>query len=94
MRGTCTIFALSASISAIAAVRTAVATDLLLAAPAPSGAIDKAGIEFFENNIRTILAEHCFTCHSLGAVKLRGNLLLDSREGVVNGARSCLDYQA
>jgi hypothetical protein len=86
MTRTCTSFVLSVQFSAVIAhVCTVFAADAPLAAPAPVEVIDAAGIEFFENNIRPILAEHCFTCHSEGAVKLRGNLLLESREGVVKG---------
>jgi hypothetical protein len=42
-------------------------------------------IEFFEERIRPVLAEHCFECHSAGAEKLKGNLLLDSRDGLLKG---------
>jgi hypothetical protein len=41
--------------------------------------------EFFENNIRPVLAEHCYTCHSQRAVRVRADLLLDSPEGVAKG---------
>ncbi|MBU6175269.1 MAG: DUF1549 domain-containing protein, partial [Planctomycetes bacterium] len=45
-------------------------------------------LAFFENKIRPILVEHCYACHSQEAVtkgKLKGNLFLDSREGMVRG---------
>jgi hypothetical protein len=42
-------------------------------------------VEFFEANIRPVLAEHCYECHSAKAVKLKGNLLLDTRTGTVKG---------
>lgn len=44
-----------------------------------------AGVEFFERKIRPILVEHCYECHSSGAKKIRGQLLLDSRDGVKKG---------
>jgi hypothetical protein len=43
---------------------------------------------FFENKIRPVLVEHCYACHSQEAVtkgKLKANLFLDSREGMVRG---------
>lgn len=47
---------------------------------------DKA--EFFEKHIRPVLVEHCYECHSTQAVKLKGKLLLDSREAVLKGGES------
>jgi hypothetical protein len=47
-----------------------------------------AGIEFFEKKIRPVLVDRCYCCHSAEAEKmkkLRGGLLLDSREGVHRG---------
>jgi hypothetical protein len=44
--------------------------------------------EFFENRIRPVLVEHCYACHSRDAAangKLKGNLYLDSREGMLRG---------
>ena len=46
---------------------------------------DREGSEFFEKNIRPVLVEHCYACHSTEAIKLRGQLLLDSRQGVAKG---------
>ena len=45
-------------------------------------------IEFFEKKIRPVLAERCYTCHSAKSEKLKGELLLDSREGMLKGGRS------
>jgi hypothetical protein len=56
----------------------------LLAGAGPLFAQD-AGIEFFEKKIRPILIEHCFECHAAGAKKIRGGLLLDSRDGLRKG---------
>ncbi|RFC44425.1 MAG: Protein of unknown function (DUF1549)/Planctomycete cytochrome C, partial [Verrucomicrobia bacterium] len=41
--------------------------------------------EFFERKIRPVLADKCFECHSADAKSLKGNLLLDSREGLLKG---------
>jgi hypothetical protein len=46
---------------------------------------DAAGLEFFEQKIRPILVEKCYSCHSAGAEKLKGNLFLDTREGTLKG---------
>jgi hypothetical protein len=42
-------------------------------------------IEFFEKRIRPLLANHCYQCHSKDAKKVRGGLLLDTREGTRKG---------
>jgi hypothetical protein len=47
-----------------------------------------ADVEFFEKKIRPVLAERCFKCHSTQAKKLKGDLLLDSRAGVLKGGES------
>jgi len=39
------------------------------------------GIEFFEKKIRPALVKHCYECHSTEGDKVRGGLLLDTREG-------------
>jgi hypothetical protein len=65
----------------------------LLLVPAPrAGAadpkLDPAGVEFFEKRIRPVLVQHCANCHSTDAArnkKLKGNLYLDSRAGVLKG---------
>jgi hypothetical protein len=41
--------------------------------------------EFFERRIRPLLTDHCYECHSAGAKKLGGSLLLDSRAGIIKG---------
>src|SRR5947209_18504417 len=59
--------------------RLAILVVLLAAASA------RADDEFFEKKIRPVLAEHCFSCHSQSAKKLKAHLLLDSREGMLKG---------
>lgn len=51
-------------------------------------AIDPAALQFFENKIRPLLAENCYSCHSVNAKKLKGKLYLDSREGVARGGEN------
>ena len=59
---------------------------LLVLLPAPAFADDD--LAFFESKIRPLLAEHCYECHSARASKVKGGLLLDSREGVQKGGDS------
>src|SRR5439155_21924688 len=49
---------------------------------------DDAGVEFFERKIRPALVKHCYECHSAQSKKLRGELLLDSREGIRKSGES------
>ncbi len=52
---------------------------------------DAKGIEFFEKQIRPVLAEHCLRCHSAAAAntkKLKGGLQLDTREAFLAGGDS------
>ncbi len=48
-------------------------------APSPGGT------DFFEKKIRPVLAAECFRCHSASAQKLKGGLLLDTRDGMLKG---------
>ncbi|MFO0427860.1 MAG: PSD1 and planctomycete cytochrome C domain-containing protein [Planctomyces sp.] len=45
-------------------------------------------IEFFESRIRPVLVEHCYSCHSHDAKNIRGGLLVDLREGLIQGGES------
>jgi hypothetical protein len=48
-------------------------------------------LEFFEAKIRPVIVEHCYECHSAEAAaknKLRGGLLLDSRDAITTGGDS------
>jgi hypothetical protein len=46
------------------------------------------GVEFFERKIRPVLVEQCYECHSAGAKKVKGGLLLDTKAGVLKGGES------
>ena len=46
------------------------------------------GIAFFEKKIRPVLVEHCYKCHSASSEKMKGGLLLDTREGIRKGGES------
>jgi len=47
-----------------------------------------AEIEFFEQKIRPILAQHCYECHASDSKSLKGGLLLDTREASRKGGDS------
>ena len=42
-------------------------------------------VAFFEAKIRPVLADHCYECHSAGAKKIKGGLVLDAAAGVREG---------
>lgn len=50
--------------------------------------LDPDQLQFFEKKIRPVLAEHCYSCHSAKAEKLKGGLHVDSREGLLKGGTS------
>lgn len=61
---------------------------LLLAAGAPAlgtPVSPEAGVRFFENRIRPMLAGHCYECHSTATGEAKGGLSLDSRAGILSG---------
>ncbi|MBI2826580.1 MAG: PSD1 domain-containing protein [Planctomycetia bacterium] len=49
---------------------------------------DAKGVEFFEKEVRPVLVARCYKCHAQDAEKLRGGLLLDSRQGWTTGGDS------
>src|SRR5436309_12945335 len=68
-------------LSLVAAIALPAVVSSRAAAPEP----DHAGVEFFEKKIRPIFVEHCYQCHSKDAEKVKGGLLLDTREGLLKG---------
>jgi hypothetical protein len=54
----------------------------------PPAAPGPAGVQFFEQNIRPVLVKHCYECHAAGAKKIRGELRLDTRAGLLKGGTS------
>ena len=56
------------------------------AAPATTAPqLTAAQSQFFENKIRPLLTKNCYKCHSSESLKLKGGLLLDTRESVLKG---------
>jgi Protein of unknown function (DUF1553)/Protein of unknown function (DUF1549)/Planctomycete cytochrome C len=59
---------------------------ILVALPAEAaGPAETEGDRFFREKIRPVLEASCFGCHSTSAAKVKGSLLLDSREGLLRG---------
>ena len=57
-----------------------------LASPADgAGPAEPEGDRFFREKIRPVLEASCFGCHSATAAKVKGGLLLDSREALLRG---------
>ena len=46
---------------------------------------EAAGLAFFENRIRPVFVEHCYSCHSAEAKKVKGALKLDTKEDLLKG---------
>jgi len=45
----------------------------------------KEGLEFFEREVRPVLVNACYECHSVKSAKVKGDLLLDSWAGISKG---------
>lgn len=45
-------------------------------------------LEFFEREVRPLLIEHCYECHSVDAKRVEASLLLDSRKAHLTGGDS------
>jgi hypothetical protein len=56
--------------------------DILAEEPA---AFSPGDIDFFEKRVRPLLVQRCYECHASTSQKLRGGLMLDSRDGVLKG---------
>jgi cytochrome c553 len=57
----------------------------LFASAVSAADLTPAQTQFFETKIRPVLVNNCYKCHSGQAEKVRGGLLLDSREGLLKG---------
>lgn len=71
----------------------AVATTVVAACAGDSSHADEfvptsAQLEFFEREVRPLLADHCYACHSADASKLQAGLLVDSRDALLRGGDS------
>ena len=50
--------------------------------------LDPKQIEFFEKKIQPIFKATCYKCHSLEAGKSKGDLTMDTREGLLKGGKN------
>lgn len=64
-------------------------TGVLLVTASAASADDSSArkAEFFEKEVRPLLVEHCFDCHS-GQGRIKGGLRLDTAAGVIQGGDS------
>ena len=58
---------------------------LALASHGVAAPIPAEQLNFFESKIRPVLVKHCYECHSVESGKSKGDLLLDTREGIRAG---------
>src|SRR5262245_40366666 len=64
---------------------------LMVAMPLAADAPTEEQRAFFEAKIKPVLEKHCYKCHSASAAeanKLKGGLLLDTRDGWTKGGES------
>ncbi len=65
------------------------AASLRAADPAPAAKpLSASDLQFFESKIRPLLADKCYKCHSKEADKIRGGLLVDTREALLLGGNT------
>ncbi|MDA0349215.1 MAG: PSD1 and planctomycete cytochrome C domain-containing protein [Verrucomicrobia bacterium] len=53
-----------------------------------SSEIAAEDLEYFEAQIRPVLVENCYKCHSADSEKIKGGFLLDSKPGMLRGGDS------
>ena len=58
---------------------------LTIAISSVSHADDAEGLAFFQKKVLPVLKKHCYECHSAAADEIKGNLRVDTREGLVEG---------
>jgi hypothetical protein len=64
----------------------------MLLATGSAGAADRTverrRLDFFESKIRPVLVQNCYECHAADSKKISGGLLVDSRQGLLEGGES------
>ncbi len=56
--------------------------------PAVAQTISPSDLQFFESKIRPLLTNNCYKCHSRDADKIKGGLMLDTREAWLHGGNT------
>src|SRR5689334_7962032 len=51
-------------------------------------AAEPAGTDFFTTKVQPLLKQHCNSCHSHEANKIKGGLAVDSRDGLLKGGET------
>jgi hypothetical protein len=81
-----TTFILPSLILLAAAASSVAAIDETKKAEAPQGQpLPQDQLDFFEKKIRPVLTDKCYKCHSEKAEKIKGGLVLDTRDGARRG---------
>jgi cytochrome c553 len=78
----------SASLGIILLLSLSMAIPSVAAPPAMEQHPTKEGAQFFEKQIRPILVQNCYQCHSGDPKKAKANFVLDTREGLQKGGKS------
>jgi hypothetical protein len=63
-----------------------IANTAFAADPAPT--LTANDLQFFDTKIRPLLSDNCYQCHSHQADRVKGKLMLDSRDGLLLGGSS------
>ncbi|MEO2049350.1 MAG: DUF1553 domain-containing protein [Pirellulales bacterium] len=88
----CAFFARTGLVLFVCALLNAAAATIATADEAEDSRAAKetraAGIELFEKQIRPVLVDECYSCHSQAAEMVEGGLELDSPEGLTSGGDS------
>ena len=63
-------------------------TIAVFSAPLAFGALTDAQRNYFERNVRPLLANNCYQCHSAKEGKFKGGLSLDTKAGLLKGGDS------
>jgi hypothetical protein len=66
----------------------AVSLPAVVRAAPTSPANDPAGVEFFEKRVRPVLVQQCYKCHASTSEKVKGSLLLDTRQNTLQGGET------
>ncbi len=74
-------------LATLAFLATLRAADLPAGHP-PAKPIAPADLQFFEAKIRPLLIDRCYKCHSKEADKVKGGLLLETREALLQGGNT------
>jgi hypothetical protein len=77
--------ALAMTLKAAALLITLASPGLAMAGDASEAKPTSEQLDFFEKKIRPVLADKCYKCHSEQADKIKGGLMLDTRESTRRG---------